>query len=227
MHGEKLKKYRKEEEGGKKESCEYFPVQILVTFIPWKHSSEGVCASDDIVSCFWPVSWLKISVVFTVDPVKTKEIFTTLVFIHIFNCVESTCLLRLNSMPSLQKQVYARLTPRTREKEESFSIWACTISKSFAVHQARIQSLSWYFWLVYLLWWLCLYKCSKTVILPTKTLNQTNILDARLAFPSLGCRMTSCLALMSVCIANMEMEVVQTAMFTQLCRMRFTRFGCI
>lgn len=41
---------------------------------------------------------------------------------------------------------------------------------------------------------------------------QTNILDARLLFPSLGCRITSCLALISVCIANMEMEVVQTAM---------------
>ncbi len=157
-------------------------MQILVTFIPRRHSSEGVCASDDIVSCFWPVSWLKISVVFTVDPVKTKEIFTTLVYIHIFNCVESTCLLRLNNVPSLQKQVYARLTPRTWEKVESFSIWACKISKSFAVHQARIQSLCWYFCLVYLRWWLCLCKGSKTVILPTKTLNQTNIHDARLAF---------------------------------------------
>ncbi len=186
---------------------------------------QRVAVSDDIVSCFWPVSWLKISVVFTVDPVKTKEIFTTL-FIHIFNCVESTCLLRLNSVPSLQKQVYARLTPRTREKEKSFSIWACKMPKSLAVHQARIQSLCWYFWLVYLLWWLCLCKYSKTAILPTKTLNQTNILDARLAFPSLGCRMTSCLALISVCIANMAMEVVQTAMFRRLCRMRFTRLGC-
>ncbi len=154
-----------------------------------------------------------------------RNLYYSSIYIHIFNCVESTCLLRLNNVPSLQKQVYARLTPRTREKEESFSIWACKISKSFAVHQARIQSLCWYFCLVYLRWWLCLCKCSKTAILPTKTLNQTNILDARLAFPSLGCRMTSCLALMSVCIANMEMEVVQTAMFTRLCRMRFTRFG--
>jgi len=41
---------------------------------------------------------------------------------------------------------------------------------------------------------------------------QTNILNARLLYPGLGCGMTSCLALMSVCIANMEMEVVQTTL---------------
>lgn len=45
---------------------------------------------------------------------------------------------------------------------------------------------------------------------------QTNILNARLLYPGLGCRMTSCLALMSVCIANIEMEVVQTAMCRRL-----------
>lgn len=119
--------------GEKHSACEIFRKRknAAISYIdssPWRHwdtgaSSEGGCASDDIVSSFWPVSWLTISVVFTVDPVKTKKIFTTL-FIHIFNRVESTCLLRLNSVPSLQKQVYARLTPKTREKEKSFSIWA-------------------------------------------------------------------------------------------------------
>lgn len=128
MKTEWVWKYLKGEEGGEKESRKYLSVQILVTLILWRHWPRpprrvAACASDDIVSCFWPVSWLKISVVFTVDPVKTKEIFTTL-FIHIFNCVESTCLLRLKVVPSLQKQVYARLTRRMREKEKSFSVWA-------------------------------------------------------------------------------------------------------
>lgn len=201
MKAVRLWKYRKEEEGGEKESRKYLPVPILVTFIPLKTLATGLLRGW---LCQWWYSVMFLTSFMVKDfcsfycGVKTKEIFTTL-FIHIFNCVESTCLLRLNSVPSLQKQVYARLTPRTREKEKSFSIWACKMPKSLAVHQARIQSLCWYFWLVYLLWWLCLCKCSKTAILPTKTLNQTNILDARLAFPSLGCRMTSCLAL-NVCL---------------------------